>query len=126
MKMGAQSLIFACLLAIGLYQKNSAELGCLDNSYHLTESFDHKTYHPVDCTCPCGRYQSQGLWTQSRSQCLECRHFHDPKPLIVVNSIKPSPLKRNIALPSARATMNTLIARWKAASRPCTILTNRK
>lgn len=51
-----------------------AQIGCMDNSQHLQESYDTKTYHYVSCNCPCYKYQQfmyKGLG------CTKCKHRHD-------------------------------------------------
>lgn len=49
--------------------------GCLDNSYHLTQAFDYKNYHLVQCNCPC---EKQYKILSKRAQCSKCLHYRDP------------------------------------------------
>lgn len=53
-------------------------IGCMDNSKHLTERFDTKAYHYVQCNCPCVKT------IIVRNRCLKCQHYHDPVPLRIV------------------------------------------
>ena len=42
--------------------------------------FDNKTYHFVQCNCHC-----QNVVTDTRNYCLDCGHWHDPKPWAVLD-----------------------------------------
>jgi hypothetical protein len=58
----------------------NAAIGCMDNSYHLTQPYDNKDYHFVACNCPCDKQK----WLIDRNTCILCRHFHEPKRLIII------------------------------------------
>lgn len=50
--------------------------GCMDNSYRLTQQYDTKDYHYVDCNCPCEkRYKI----INRKSTCSKCGHYRDPR-----------------------------------------------
>lgn len=77
-----------------------AAVGCMDNSYHLRkERFyqnldssikqgldvlpnenvvptDYKTWHPVNCSCPCAQYRGYYLRnrTEAEGYCVVCQH----------------------------------------------------
>jgi len=55
-------------------------IGCMDDSYYLQKSNDHKTRHYVSCNCPC----SQQKILSHDSKCLVCFHYHAPKKWVVV------------------------------------------
>lgn len=77
------------LLSLGLLTiaPVKASLGCLDNSWHLTQPFDAKEYHIVTrevgtsktyCPCPCRKL------SLSRGECMACGHKHDIQPWTIV------------------------------------------
>jgi len=41
--------------------------------------FDNKTYHFVQCNCPCTK-----MLETNRNYCEDCGHYHDQKPWIFV------------------------------------------
>lgn len=73
-------LLFISLTILGSAQ---AEVGCMDNSWHLQKKYDDHSYHYVSCNCPCSkRYKIFA----DRGRCMQCRHFRDPKPYVVITS----------------------------------------
>jgi hypothetical protein len=68
--------IYAVLLLVGtVSQALNARIGCMDNSKHLSEPFDTKEYHYVQCNCPCTYHNSR-----ERNLCIMCQHVHmDPR-----------------------------------------------
>ena len=70
------------------------QIDCLSQSKQLKESYDHKEYGPVACTCPCDQYKAEGLQSADRNKCLECLHYHYPRPFIFLSKTpsKPTPL----------------------------------
>ena|SRR5580692_13027629 len=60
----------------------SASIGCLDNSWHLTQKYDAKEYHPVGCTCPCEKAYKISA---DRGKCSRCEHYRDPQPFIIIS-----------------------------------------
>src|ERR1700722_11180604 len=60
-----------------------ARVGCLDNSWHLEKTVDDKSYHYVECNCPCEKRYVQ---LANRGRCTKCRHFHDAQPMIVISA----------------------------------------
>ncbi|MDR3551377.1 MAG: hypothetical protein P4L31_08240 [Candidatus Babeliales bacterium] len=86
------SLIAIMILTLCPAPLMRAETGCIDNSWHLARAYDPKTYHLVsNCTCPCSRYSQ----SEDRGRCSKCKHFRDPRPLII---IQPSKENGSIAL----------------------------
>jgi hypothetical protein len=67
-------------LAISLSASLRAELGCMDNSYHLTQRYDAKEYHYVQCNCDCSKERQ----FPQRAQCSQCLHYHTPVTTIVM------------------------------------------
>ena len=62
-----------------------AEIGCIDNSWHLAKAYDAKEYHLVpNCTCDCSRHEQ----FEDRGQCSKCKHFRDPRPYIFITHNK--------------------------------------
>jgi hypothetical protein len=70
-----------CMLLVHVYL--GAEIGCMDNSYHLQQENDTKTYHYVGCTCPCKRYKH---YFYKGWYCSQCKHAHDPQLANIVRS----------------------------------------
>jgi hypothetical protein len=70
-----------CMLLAHAYL--GAEIGCMDNSYHLAQDNDTKTYHYVNCTCPCKRYKH---YFYKGWHCSQCKHAHDPQLANMVRS----------------------------------------
>ena len=97
----------------------NAQQDCLDNSYHLQQSYDHKNYHYVACTCSCSEYQN----FTNRGQCMQCLHYHVPKDWMVVSGdkvvmriqqTKPVQSTEQVAVsPETRAIIKTMIANFK-------------
>ena len=87
-------ILFLLFTLLALPATITPQIDCLSNSKQLKESYDHKTYSPVSCTCPCDQYRAQGLQSADRNKCLECLHYHDPRPFIFLTktSSKPAPL----------------------------------
>lgn len=73
-------MLLSLISSVGLH----AAVGCMDDSYHLQKSNDHKTRHYVSCNCPC----SQHKILSHDSKCLVCSHYHKPKQWIVVRGDK--------------------------------------
>ena len=93
-----------------------AKPGCMSKSQQLQQKFDTKAYHYVSCSCPCDSYRSKGLYLQKRNTCLQCQHQHDPRPVLILNSI-PHANNRTSSFPeSDHATMYRMIARWRQRS----------
>ncbi len=70
-------IILSCSI---YYHSFKAEIGCMDNSWHLQKRYDYKEYHFVSCNCPC----SKGKLLNDRGKCLSCQHYRDPQPFIIV------------------------------------------
>lgn len=69
-------ILFLCVCCASAAQ---AKLGCMDKSQHgdISDGYDYKALHYVECSCPCDRYPR----LESRGQCLQCKHYsipHDP------------------------------------------------
>lgn len=71
-------LCIITLLSTSIY----AAPGCMDNSYHLTQKFDNKEYHYVQCNCPC---EKEYKIMPARAQCAKCLHCRVPKSMIFVS-----------------------------------------
>lgn len=72
-------MVYSLSLITGL----NAEVGCMDNSWHLEKKYDDHSYHYVSCNCPCSkRYKIFA----DRGRCMQCRHFRDPKPYVIITS----------------------------------------
>lgn len=65
-----------CITTVGWFTSLRTEIGCMDNSNHLQQSYDHKTYHYVACDCPCKQYKH---YFDKGYRCSKCQHAHDPK-----------------------------------------------
>lgn len=61
-----------------------AEIGCIDNSWHLAKAYDAKDYHLVQCNCQCSKHPQSA----DRGQCQKCKHFRDPRPYIIIQPSK--------------------------------------
>lgn len=62
---------------------------CLDNSWHLQQKHDFKEYHlvsegPQACNHDCYN-DPASLMTNDRGYCTVCRHYHVPRPFIIVS-----------------------------------------
>lgn len=87
-----------------------AKVGCMDNSYHLSEPFDNKDYHYVECNCPCKTQLDE------RNMCVECRHYHEPKPWVVVDGVVLAWLdnaKELVVSPEAVRVLEVFVTRHK-------------
>ncbi len=87
MKRALFLLLTLCALPLTI----TPQIDCLSKNKQLKESYDHKAYGPVSCTCPCDQYRAQGLQSADRNKCLECLHFHDPRPFIFLSKTSPKP-----------------------------------
>jgi hypothetical protein len=58
-----------------------AAVGCMDNSYHLKHTVDHKTYHYVQCNCDCAHHTN----STDRGICSQCGHYRDPGKFEIVH-----------------------------------------
>ena len=59
---------------------NKANIGCMDNSYHLAKKGDTKAMHYVSCNCPCNQKT-----ILRKGQCLTCQHYHLPHPCFMMS-----------------------------------------
>lgn len=82
-KLGMIALIIGLmdLVATGTLK---AKVGCMDDSKYLSEKFDTKELHYVQCNCPCKTI------VQPHNQCLFCRHYHAEPSWEI---IKPQPVR---------------------------------
>lgn len=64
-----------------------AAVGCMSKSTPLTESYDSKQYHYVQCNCPCGSSGRYEILSQ-RGQCRECGHYHALKRMQILTKAK--------------------------------------
>lgn len=64
------------LISLCWFVPTHPEIGCMDNSYHTQQAYDHKTYHYVACDCPCKQYKH---YYYKGYRCTKCEHAHDPK-----------------------------------------------
>ena len=103
--------LFLCL--IPFTQATFPAMDCLSTSKKLQESFDNKEYAPVACTCPCDQHQAKGLHSQNRNQCLECGHYHYPKPQIFLSEKQPQPSKKSLRPLSPRIALKELVAKYR-------------
>ncbi|MFC1841443.1 hypothetical protein ACFLYA_00020 [Candidatus Dependentiae bacterium] len=71
--MNKKYILLAIMLIANAYTL-WGRIGCMDNSYHTKKKNDHKTYHYVQCNCPCHKYRNSFV----RGQCPRCGHYHDP------------------------------------------------
>jgi hypothetical protein len=110
--MKRQSLVLsAILLLLGVSAYNWSKPGCMDNSWHLKKKFDDKTYHYVQCNCPCDTYRAQGFYAPMKHKCLECGHKHEAHTTLIVPKI-PADSPHN-PFPTIKGALLDLIARWK-------------
>lgn len=65
---------FICLFIAAISISALAEVGCMDNSYHMAQAADSKTYHYVQCNCNCKHHQQ----SSDRGMCSKCGHYRDP------------------------------------------------
>ncbi len=67
---------------------------CMDNSHHLQQGFDHKSYHYVPCNCSCKQlFANKGL-------CRECGHARDPQKQELITTVPTQGQKRQILMRS--------------------------
>jgi len=69
-------------LAIASF-KLSAEIGCMSTSLNLESHYDYKTYHYVQCDCPCGSSSRYAI-LKNRGVCRECSHSRELKPIRLI------------------------------------------
>jgi hypothetical protein len=91
-----KNIIVSLLLSTTFITTIYPELGCMDNTEHLTEwnldkpgSRRLDSYQYVECHCPCDRYAR----SFNRGRCEQCLHFHRPLPLIIVGYEAPDPCR---------------------------------
>lgn len=73
-------LLLSALLALPATLR--PQIDCLSTTKQLKESYDHKEYSAIACSCPCDQYKARGLQSADRNQCLQCMHYHYPRPFI--------------------------------------------
>lgn len=71
MKRLGLALTLCCII-----KSASGAVGCMDNSYRLTEHNDTKEYHYVTCDCPC---EKKYAILERKSTCSKCGHYRDPR-----------------------------------------------
>ena len=54
-------------------------VGCMARERPVYK-YDNKTYHYIRCDCPC-----TAMATEDRNRCLDCGHYHDVRPWIIVD-----------------------------------------
>lgn len=91
-----------------------AQIDCLSTTKQLKEAYDHKEYGPVACTCPCDNHKAQGFYSADRNKCLQCLHFHYPRPFIYVSQTEDTPTPLLTTWHNApQRLMANLIARYQ-------------
>lgn len=76
-------MLSSMLLAGSLVTSTIAQVGCMDNSYHMNPNVcDYKQLHYVQCNCPCQRYEHDF----KRGKCVKCMHFSVPDDWVIVRS----------------------------------------
>ena len=73
-------MVLSFICSVDLY----AAIGCMDDSYYLQRSNDHKARHYVSCNCPCSHHKI----LSHDSKCLVCFHYHEPKKWAVISGNK--------------------------------------
>lgn len=111
MKPKIASTIMALLL-LGTTPWLVSKNGCMDNSMHLKQKYDTKTYHYVSCNCPCDYYRTQGLYASAKHKCLECGHRHDPRTTLILGAIPQA--RVTTVVPTVKGALDRLLSRWKA------------
>ncbi len=82
--------ICVCMVPASIsFMDMSAAPDCLDNSWHLEQKHDFKEYHLVSmgkqaCTHDCYNDRAS-IMTSNRGYCTVCRHYHVPRPYIIVS-----------------------------------------
>jgi len=107
------TMIWVLCLVTGVSISN-AQPGCMSKSQGLKQKFDTKAWHYVACNCDCAKNDPQGLYAQKRTICIECRHRHEPRPLIIMSQT--TPIRETTSLefpPSARAAVQMAINRYR-------------
>lgn len=92
-----------------IFKSIISQIGCMDNSHHLQQKYDSKEYHYVQCNCPCDRYAAVGKKAPSRNQCLECGHYHDPKPHYVASGLQTDKPTPKTTIPTPQTWLHHLI-----------------
>lgn len=89
-----------------------AKPGCMDNSWHLKRKFDDKTYHYVECNCPCDSWRAKGFYAPLKHKCLECGHTHEARTTLILPKIPTaSPTTR---IPTVQSALGGLMKRYKS------------
>ncbi|PKN03563.1 hypothetical protein CVU75_01565 [Candidatus Dependentiae bacterium HGW-Dependentiae-1] len=97
------SLLIIIGIILGSMPHNAcAAPDCLDNSWHLQQKHDFKEYHLVSqgahaCNHDC-YHDPASLMTNDRGYCTVCRHYHVPRPFIIVSQKEQPPVKPAPAL----------------------------
>ena len=60
---------------------------CIDNSEHLTKSYDDKEWHSVECACDCT--------TIKGNHCIECGHMQNAHPTTIIEPKKTRPITQS-------------------------------
>jgi len=81
--------------------KLSAKVGCMSKTLNLESSYDYKTYHYVQCNCPCGSSSRYAI-LRNRGICKECGHFHELKPIKFIKGAIPKDLPLSAHNPITR------------------------
>ena len=76
MKRIAVSLVLLTVFSVFL---NYASPACMHNSYDLKQEYDHKSWHRVACSCPCGDSEKRKIL--DTGLCVKCRHRRVERPL---------------------------------------------
>ena len=98
-----------CLFWIAI---SEPRLGCLSNSQELKERFDTKILHPVSCGCDCTLNRARGKYANRQNKCLECGHYHDPRPLIFVHKIIDQKKERS-SIENSQVALQQLIDKFR-------------
>ncbi len=88
-------------------------IGCLSASKHLSEPFDTKAYHPVQCNCNCAYHEAKGMYSPAQNQCLECGHSHDPQPLFIVKKSIKTAINNHYTIREASDALQLLINAYR-------------
>lgn len=96
-------LVLFLLLSQYSPQIMHAAVGCMSTSTPLTEPYDSKQLHYVQCNCPCGSSGRYEILSR-RGLCRECGHYHA--------------LKRIQILSTSKAALATFLARRPVSNNP--------
>lgn len=119
MKTINKAVCISCIFTYSLL----AELGCMDNSYHLANLDDPKKMYVVTgadggpCSCPCSRYCAQYKCSLRHGQCPVCKHYRVPRPLTIIrkqdisHEVQPVSVTDTYKLDLFRKKIATQIAR---------------